>query len=132
MASIEESLRTYSSTLGFQRHSKLFDVASQHVRVCFIELEPGIYLELVKPTKSGTPIEQFIKVGFYHVCFLVQDLKAAVDFFRDQQLVGLTPFASEAFDGHQCQFLISPQRQLIELAEMTRQSFNSFFESTLD
>lgn len=125
---LDASLRVYADLLGPRRRSRVFDVTSQNVRVCFLELAPGVYLELIQGAGERSPVEPFTRTGFYHLCFLVDDLTAALGAL-EQRHVALAPFASEAFDGHTCQFLMNADRHLIELAEMTPDAFARFFES---
>jgi len=131
VASILDGLERYVGRLGFSRHSKVFDISSQKVKVCFIELEPGIYRELINPTESSSSIDQFLKIGFYHMCFLVPDLGATAKVLNRRGFAVLPPFRSEIFDGNACQFLMSRERHLIELAEMSLDSFEAFFESAI-
>lgn len=127
---LEEARDAYDG-LGLTRSTRPIPVQSQHVQVCFIELAPGFYLELIAPLDDRARIGSFLKVGFYHLCFLVDDLEEARQRLRPRGYYELPAFDSEAFDGHRCQFLISPQRHLIELAEMRPQAFARFFRKNL-
>jgi catechol 2,3-dioxygenase-like lactoylglutathione lyase family enzyme len=129
VANVDAGLATYNGALGARRHSRAFDVSAQGVRVCFVELGPGSYLELIQPTTSPSHIDRYAKIGFYHLCFLVDDLEAVTGTLG-RQYVALAPFASEAFDGRRCQFLLTPERHLVELAEMTVPEFQAFFEAS--
>ena len=104
---------------------------SQHVRVCFLELNNGFYLELIAALDDEAKIASFLKVGFYHLCFLVEDLYTARERLRAHHCFPLPEFESEAFSGKLCQFFLSPHNHLIELAEMSSQKFNSFFKDNL-
>jgi len=125
---LEASLRAYADLLGPRRRSRVFDVTSQKVRVCFLELAPGVHLELIEGVGERSPVERFTGTGFYHLCFLVDDLAAARDRL-EQRFLAMPPFASEAFDGHRCQFLMNADRHWIELAEMAPEAFARFFEA---
>lgn len=125
---LETSAATYLH-IGTRR-SRTFEVRSQAVNVCFIELGAGLYLELIEGTGEGSPIERYYRTGFYHLCFLVDDLERA----RAQlgrEFRSLPAFESEAFDGHRCQFLVTPESHLIELAETTLEDFSRFFEANV-
>src|ERR1035437_9528860 len=77
VSQIEDSYETYAGALGFGRRTRSFDVTSQHVRVCFADLGNRFYLELIAPLDDKAKLSSFLKVGFYHLCFLVDDLSAA-------------------------------------------------------
>jgi hypothetical protein len=126
---LEASLGTYVEMLGPRRRSRIFDVSSQGVRVCFIEIGTGAYLELIQGKGLSSPVDRYYRTGFYHVCFLVDDLAGTIAAL-DRRFRPLTSFPSEAFDGRKCQFLVTPESHLIELAEMAPGDFRSFFESS--
>src|SRR5438445_13024512 len=94
---LEASLRNYGGLLGGGcRRSPIYDVASQAVRVCFVELAPGSYLELISGTSTASPVERYYRAGFYHLCFLVDELDRAVTELGSR-FRPLPAFASEAF-----------------------------------
>src|SRR5262249_59066950 len=109
----------YGSALGLSRRTRSFDVTRQDVRVCFVELVNGFYLELIAALNEKARLGSFLKTGFYHLCFLVDDLNAARVQLKEQRFYPLPEIRSEAFAGHLCQFFMTPQRHLIELAEMS-------------
>jgi catechol 2,3-dioxygenase-like lactoylglutathione lyase family enzyme len=129
---LEDSCATYAAALGLNRRSRPFDVVSQQVRVCFVELGSCFYLELISPLNERAKLASFLQTGFYHLCFLVEDLGRARDYLRGHRYLALPPFESEAFAGNVCQFFLSPQKHLIELAQMSTGEFNSFFSENLD
>ena len=100
-------------------------------RVCFVELGDGFYLELIAPLDDKARLTSFFKVGFYHLCFLVDDLDAARAHLTARRFTELPAFASEAFAGNLCQFFVSPQSHLIELAQMSKTEFADFFSANL-
>ena len=129
VADLDASLASYAQLLGPRRRSPVYPIASQGVAVCFVELAPGTYLELIAATATPSPIDRYVKTGFYHLCFTVDSLAAA--------LAGLGPrfralpaFRSEAFAGHACQFVVTPELHLIELAEITPAEFTATFAAT--
>ena len=89
---LSDAVTTYADAFGLRRRTRPFDVSSQRVRVCFLELGHHVYLELV----------------------------AALD---DRARVGR--------GGRFCQFFFTPQRHLIELAEMSVNDFAEFFDSNM-
>jgi catechol 2,3-dioxygenase-like lactoylglutathione lyase family enzyme len=128
---LEESYATYAGALGLTRRTRAFDVASQRVRVCFVALGERFYLELITPLEGESGLAPFLRVGFYHLCFLVDDLAAAQAHLKARRFFALPVFESEAFAGRRCQFFLSPQKHLIELAEMSAQDFEAFFLANL-
>lgn len=124
---VEAGLRAYRELLGERRRSRVFEVSSQDVGVCFLELAGGGYLEFVEARGSISPLDRFLEVGFYHLCFLVGDRRAALERLERAGFTPLAPFLSEAFDGRTCQFILTPETHLIELVEMTPEAFAAFF-----
>jgi len=128
--SIQTSLRLYRQLIGEHRNTRAFEVSAQGVRVCFVELEPGNYLELIEPTAADSPLHRYTRTGFYHLCFLVDDLQEQTASL-ERGFRALPAFASEAFAGHQCQFVVTPESHLIEFAEMTPEAFAAHFSASL-
>jgi catechol 2,3-dioxygenase-like lactoylglutathione lyase family enzyme len=128
---LEDVSATYAGALGLKRRTRSLDVLSQQVRVCFVDLGNGFYLELITPLNDQAKLASFLKIGFYHLCFLVDDLEAARENLTAQRFHALPAFESEAFAGGLCQFFLSPQRHLIELAQMSTEEFGVFFFANL-
>jgi hypothetical protein len=128
---LESSCETYTSALDLKRRTCAFNIASQHVRVCFVELGNRFYLELITPLNDKAKLSSFLRIGFYHLCFLVDDLSAARERLKAQRFCALPVFESEAFAGNLCQFFLSPQEHLIELAQMSAKDFDDFFCANL-
>lgn len=132
VANLNACQATYANALGMRRRTRPIDVASQEVRVCFVELADHFYLELVTPLGGNSKLARFLTIGFYHLCFLVDDMDVAKSHLKSQRFLPLQEFRSEAFAGGRCQFFLSPQEQLIELAEMSSKGFDEFFLANLD
>lgn len=128
---LEDAFASYGGALGLRRRTRPFDVTSQNVRVCFLELAEGFYLELIAPLNEGAQLTSFLDAGFYHLCFLVDDLGAARGHLQEREFFALPEFASEAFAGAPCQFFMSPQGHLIEFAQMRPRDFAEFFRANL-
>ena len=129
MRDLDAALHSYTA-LGLVEHTRVFDVTSQEVKVVFLHVAPGVYIELIQGTSPTSPVERYVGAGFYHLCFLVEDLDATV---RDLSTRGFSPlrkFASEAFDGNRCRFVVTPENHLIELAEMAPATFAAFFAAS--
>lgn len=93
----------------------------QQVIVCFAELPGGSTIELVEPLGEDSPVKSFIgsqRGGLYHLCYEVDDLDAEIDRFRAKRCIPLgKPVPAAAFDGRRIVFLLTPQRDLVELLE---------------
>ena len=79
--SIEASVAMYRDMLGATSAGEPFDLPAQGVRVCFVDL-PNAQIELIEPYDDTSPIVGFLaknpKGGQHHVCFEVEDIRAAV------------------------------------------------------
>jgi methylmalonyl-CoA/ethylmalonyl-CoA epimerase len=93
----------------------------QQVTVCFVELQNGTTIELVEPIGKDSPVSRFVgttRGGLYHLCFEVDDLDAEIARFRKKGCLPLSkPVAAVAFGGRRIVFMMTPQRDLIELLE---------------
>lgn len=78
---LDAAVRTYREGLG-AAVSVPQDVPEHGVRVVFVTL-PNAKVELVSPLGEGSPVAAFLDRnpagGMHHVCFEVQDLRAARD-----------------------------------------------------
>ena len=93
----------------------------QQVSVCFARLPDGPWIELVEPLGEQSPVRSIVgsqRGGLYHLCYEVDDLESELRRFRTQRCMPLgRPVPAAAFDGRHIVFLITPQRDLIELLE---------------
>lgn len=128
---LEDSCTTYADAFGLTRRTRSFDITSQDVRMCFVELANCFYLELISPLSDKARLASFLRIGFYHLCFLVDDLGTAREHLIARRFFPLQPFESEAFAGNLCQFFLSPQKHLIEIAQMSTPAFSEFFQANL-
>jgi methylmalonyl-CoA/ethylmalonyl-CoA epimerase len=127
--SIERALAYYTGVLGFKQVTPPIEVPSQRVKVCFVEASsedgdrhpaPGLYLELVEGVGADSPVQRLLENtdgGPYHLCFEVQDLDAAIRWLRSQGFFRLTRFELAAHGLRRFAFMLTPDRQLIELCE---------------
>ena len=77
---IQDSVGELKNYLSFQSTSLPTPVGSQKVNVCFLKIgEP--FLELIEPTSSDSPINDFAKKGggIHHLCFEVNDIHKELD-----------------------------------------------------
>jgi methylmalonyl-CoA/ethylmalonyl-CoA epimerase len=104
--------------------SEVVEDPIQRVRVCFAQLQGGVTVELVEPAATDSPMNGIIgsqRGGLYHQCFEVDDLEEEIARFRSRSCLPLgRPAPAAAFDGRRIIFLLTPQRDLIELLESGR------------
>ncbi len=122
VASIQSYLADFMGPLFAPRHvSDTFADPIQQVRVCFVEMQGGTVIELVEPLGDQSPIHAYIgskRGGVYHVCYEVPDLEAAIAAMRAKKCMPLgKPVAAVAFGGRRIIFILTPQRDLVELLE---------------
>ncbi|MCX6198749.1 MAG: VOC family protein [Bacteroidetes bacterium] len=115
---MQSSIAAYRK-LGFQNISEVTFVSSQKVKVCFVEIKQGFYLELVEISETNHALQKIFKSNnpYYHVGYLVDGIDVCI---ADLELEGyhiVSQFDSEAFDGKRCAFMYSPEMHLIELIE---------------
>jgi methylmalonyl-CoA/ethylmalonyl-CoA epimerase len=98
--------------------------AIQQVTVCFVTMRGGTVIELVEPLGEKSPINSIIgssRGGIYHLCYEVEDLDEQVRRFRAKRCLALgKPVPAAAFEGRRIVFLMTPERDLIELVEASR------------
>jgi len=116
--SIEESKAIYAG-MGFGSSSETYTISDQKVKVCFIEMSPGIFLELVEPIGDNVPLNKLLKskVSFYHLAYLADDFDKTLENLRDAGFYLVNTFRSEAFSNRYCAFLYTPEMHLIEIIE---------------
>ncbi|MGD0090760.1 MAG: VOC family protein [Planctomycetota bacterium] len=121
--SIERALAYYTRVLGFTQVTEPLTVDSQHVKVCFLEASSDkgrMYLELVEGVGAGSPVAGLLEHtggGPYHLCFEVDDLDAGIKWLRSQGFFRLTRFELPAHGLRRFAFMLTPDRQLMELCE---------------
>jgi methylmalonyl-CoA/ethylmalonyl-CoA epimerase len=78
--SLEQSIAIYRDLLGATAIGEAFDLPSQKVRVCFVDL-PNSQIELLEPLGEDSPIAKFLEKnplgGQHHVCYEVPDIHEA-------------------------------------------------------
>jgi len=93
-------------------------IASQSVRVCFVDMDSSVAIELIEPTARGVG-QDLLKRGitYYHLGYLVSDFEAALANLEELNYLHLQTFRSEVFEGRRCAFLMSPVLHLVEVIE---------------
>jgi methylmalonyl-CoA/ethylmalonyl-CoA epimerase len=118
--SIPAAVDYYTRVMGFKQTTESIEVPSQRVRVCFIEIGPNVFLELVEAAGQGSPVERVLADtggGPYHLCYRVDDLDAAIERLRAQGFFRLKRFELAAHGMKRFAFMLTPDRQLFELCE---------------
>lgn len=119
---IDKSLPLYTKVLGFKLLS-IEEVPHMQVRVAMLESAQGTtHFELIEPTAEGTGVQRYLEKkgeGFHHLCFVVNDLKEALQTLKSQgiRLIDESPRAGEG--GSRVAFLHpeSFQGLLVELKQ---------------
>jgi methylmalonyl-CoA/ethylmalonyl-CoA epimerase len=114
--SIDEAAVAYRGLNA--RISEPVFIASQSVRVCFVDMNCSVAIELVEPTEKGVS-QDLLKRGitYYHLGYLARNFDVALENLAELSYVHLQTFQSEAFEGRRCAFLMSPVLHLIEVIE---------------
>lgn len=101
--------------------SETFADPIQQVQVCFVQMQGGTVIELVEPLGEQSPIHAYIgskRGGLYHLCYEVENLETAIAAMRAKKCLPLgKPVPAVAFGGRRIVFMLTPQRDLIELLE---------------
>jgi catechol 2,3-dioxygenase-like lactoylglutathione lyase family enzyme len=116
---MEDTLNTYVKVLGFKQASDIIAIGSQHVKVCFLETMPGVFLELVEPQAENAALRKILKTSnpYYHIGYMTNNLPAVVEQLQENGFYLVNRFNSEAFDNKECAFLYTKEMHLIELIE---------------
>jgi hypothetical protein len=93
-------------------------IAAQGVKVCFIEVSPGSFVELVEGSGEES-IARMLKKGiaYYHTGYFSDDFDQSLKELDAAGFRHLNTFQSEAFGMRRCAFLASPVAHLIEIIE---------------
>ena len=91
--SIADSIAHFRDTMGATDIAEPFDLPEQGVKVCFVNTPThsgmdGTQIELIEPYDESSPINGFLAKnplgGQHHVCFEVEDIAAAREWFEGQ------------------------------------------------
>ncbi len=91
--SIADSIVHYRETMGATDIVEPFDLPEQGVKVCFVNTPThsgmnGTQIELIEPLDENSTITGFLAKnplgGQHHVCFEVEDIAAAREWFEGQ------------------------------------------------
>jgi methylmalonyl-CoA/ethylmalonyl-CoA epimerase len=122
VADIREYVDTFLKPLfGEVEVGEIFSDPIQKVRVTFVPVPGGPLIELVEAASDESPVKKLVgsvRGGLYHVCYEVENMEAAIARFRKLRCLPLgRPVPAVAFGGRSIVFLMTPQRDLIELVE---------------
>jgi methylmalonyl-CoA/ethylmalonyl-CoA epimerase len=98
---------------------EIIHVSTQGVNVCFVEIAPQSYIELVEPVEGNSMITGLFKkrATYYHLGFVTASFDQAIESLTADGYHHLSTFCSEAFQMRRCAFLASPVAHLIEIIE---------------
>jgi methylmalonyl-CoA/ethylmalonyl-CoA epimerase len=116
--SISKALDYYTGPFGFRQVSEPIEVPAEQVKVCFIEVDPGVRIELIEGIGDDSPVKAIAERtigGPYHICYQVDDLDAAVKKLRKHRCRPFRRFDMPSLG--RFAFLLTPDRQLFELCE---------------
>jgi methylmalonyl-CoA/ethylmalonyl-CoA epimerase len=125
VADIREYVDTFLKPLfGEVEIGEIFSDPIQKVRVAFVAAPSGPLIELVEAAADDSPVKKLVgsvRGGLYHVCYEVDDMEATIARFRKLRCLPLgSPVPAVAFGGRRIVFLMTPQRDLIELVESVK------------
>ena len=116
---LEFSMRQYSNLFGEQNISKVHEIHSQKVNVCFVKVGDDSYIELVEPLGKDSIVYKLLKkrISYYHIGYKVSNISTTIKKLEALNHKVMGEFNSEAFGGGKCVFLFTPETHLIELIE---------------
>lgn len=99
-------------------------IASQKVHVCFLETGSSTLIELVEPDSDNMSLVRMLDRGisFYHVGYTCKDIQEVEQQYMAAGARAVGRFASEAFEGRECVFLLTANGQMVELIQAPTRS----------
>jgi methylmalonyl-CoA/ethylmalonyl-CoA epimerase len=116
---LEPVAEFYCRVLGYRAAAPPIVDAAQKVRVQFLQLG-DFTLELLEPSEPDSPVAEFARAGnsLYHVCYECDNLDATIEHLRKSgSAIARPPTPAPAIGHRRVVFLVTRQRQLIELVE---------------
>ena len=122
LASIEESVASFASSLGASWDGNIVFDPLQKVRVTFLRTphEGDALIELVEPGDPESPVSRFLqrRGGLHHLCYEVADLEAHLDFSKSVgTMIIRPPVPAVAFGGRRIAWALTKKRLLLEFLE---------------
>ncbi|MEO8514080.1 MAG: VOC family protein [Ignavibacteria bacterium] len=117
--SIADSINTYVNTLGFNNVSPVYELTDVGINACFVELNNGVFLELIESTGAGSIVDTYLKKGmsYYHIGYMVNDIDSVVKELLNKDFREISSLYSPAFNNRKCVFMYTPELQMIELID---------------
>lgn len=114
---LEISVANYVKDFGFQTPNEIFTIASQRVKVCFVEIGPNSYIEFVEIEGDIPSLKKILKSKspYYHIGYLTDNIENSIVSLTASGYFLINRFQSEAFNNKECAFLYSTEMHLIEL-----------------
>lgn len=123
--SIADSIAHYRNTMGAIDITEPFDLPEQGVKVCFVNTPTdsgmnGTQIELIEPLGEGSAIRGFLEKnplgGQHHVCFEVEDIAAAREWFegKGKRILGPTRIGAHGTPI----FFVHPKDMMGQLTEI--------------
>ena len=123
--SIADSIAHYRETMGATDFVEPFDLPEQGVKVCFVNTPTdsgmnGTQIELIEPLGEGSAIRGFLEKnplgGQHHVCFEVEDIAAAREWFegKGKRILGPTRIGAHGTPI----FFVHPKDMMGQLTEI--------------
>src|ERR1700753_492680 len=108
---LKEAIPAYKNLFGYDLISGPFDDPIQNVSVCFLSRGAGdMTIELVAPLGPNSPVDRVLKKGngTYHICYEVQDIRAAIEHLRKQDAFLMSgPVPAVAFEQREIAWLLT-------------------------
>ena len=116
---LDAAIETYCQLFGAKIIHEPVHVPHEKVRVCFLRLSKGVFIELVASADPNSPIEKVLTnqgEGPYHLCYKVDDMKSASRYFKSK---GCFTFRRFKVPEHNLKFafLLTPEQQVFEICE---------------
>jgi Glyoxalase/Bleomycin resistance protein/Dioxygenase superfamily len=97
-------------------------ISSQKVNITFVQQSEGrVFTELIEPWEDNAKLQKMIAKGItvYHTGYLAAtgQFDKILLSFNEMGIHTLAPFASEAFEGRRCVFVVTGNIGMIEIIE---------------
>ena len=118
---LRTAIPIYKNLFGYELISGPFDDPIQKVSVCFLSRGQGDpVLELVAPLGKDSPVLRTLKNGggTYHICYKVQDIRAAIQHLSENGSLALSePAPAVAFEMREIAWVLTDAYLLVELVQ---------------
>lgn len=114
-------------SLGAQWDGCIYADPHQKVKVTFLVTRPGDpQIELVEPAGEESPVLRFLREkgsGLHHVCYEVDDLERSLAEMKARGgMIASRPKPAVAFQGRRIAWMLTAQKLLVELLEVSKPS----------